>query len=784
MKKHIILTKRGLRKGIGQSISFVLVIIITAIMLNLALITMLNYNQSFTDIFDELQSPDISIATMGQGSAKFEQAIKDDDRVAESERTPALMFNGEITYNNNKTSSVFAFFDYSVERKLGQSKVTEQLSDLEIENRTNKDQLPIYISKLFQSGSGYQTGDTFTIKTDSKTYTFFIAGFTENIYLGTINTLFSGVELAHKDYQTLAAELGESAKGYWYKMKLHDSSKAALVESDYSSRFSGDYQRAVHAADRFYIQHFRTLVANIIASILLTFSLIILIVGLVVVRFRIQNNIEDDLQTIGALKALGYTGRQIMFSYVLQFSLPGGAAMLVGLGFSYLLLPALSEAFSSQTGLTWIQGFDPVSAGLTILALLSAICFTAWASSRRAGKIEPITALRSGSATHSFKRNPLPLKRHPNCLNLVLALKDMFLRTRQNILIIIIIAAVAFAGHFAVAMYYNTNVDPEKFIDMVGGEYPAISLAPKDIKQVDEMIRYTETLSGVRGSVVYETKRAQIFEINGFMDVSGDFSKINNRGLIEGRSPRYENEIALCPQLLEGKNLGIGDSVTLTYEDQSADYIITGYIQSSNQMGRDIQLTLEGARRMDPDLKLNRIYVYTDEGADVAALLETINKKYPEAFHKAENVENIVINNAAQYLDMVAIVAFLIIVITLGVIGLVLYLVIKTVINRNKINIGIQKALGYTSGQIILQTALKYLPVISFGAIVGSIFGALGLNPLVTKLFQGMGIVQSTLYVFPWMAVLVSLLFTLFAFPVALLVSGRIRKITPIELFM
>ena len=717
------INKRGLRKGIGQSISFVLVIIITAILLNLALITMLNFNRSFTDIFDELQSPDLSIATMGQGSAKFEQAIKDDDRVAASERTPALMLNGDIIYNDNETTSVFAFFDRSLERKLGKSKVTETLSNAEIKNRADKDQLPIYISKLFQSGSGCATGDTFSIKTDSKTHTFFVAGFTENIYLGTINTSFSGIELDHEDYQTLAEELGESAKGYWYKMKLHDAGQASLVESDYSSRFSGDYQRAVHAADRFYIQHFRTLVANIIASLLLTFSLIILIVGLVVVRFRIQNNIEDDLQTIGALKALGYTGRQIMFSYVLQFSLPGGAAILVGLGLSYLLLPALSESFSSQTGLNWIQGFDPVSAGLTLLILLSAIFFTAWASSRRAGKIEAITALRSGSATHSFKRNPLPLKRHPNCLNLVLALKDMFLRTRQNILMIIIIAAVAFAGHFAVAMYYNTNIDSEKFIDMVGGEYPAINLAPKDIEQVDEIIRYTETLPDVRGSVVYLTMRAQLFEINGFMDVCDDFSKINNRGLFEGRSPRYDNEIALCPQLLEGKNLGIGDSVALTYENQSADYIITGYLQSANQMGRDIQLTLEGARRMAPDLKINSIYVYTNEGTNVAAV-ETINTKYPGAFYKADNVENIVISNTAQYLDMVAIVAFLIIIITLGVIGLVLYLVIKTVINRNKMNIGIQKALGYTSSQLILQTALKYLPVIGFGAIVGSIFGA------------------------------------------------------------
>ena len=62
-----------------------------------------------------------------------------------------------------------------------------------------------------------------------------------------------------------------------------------------------------------------TLTVNVIAMILVAFAAIIVLVSLIVIKYRVSNSIEDGMTNIGVLKALGYTNRDILVSFILQF---------------------------------------------------------------------------------------------------------------------------------------------------------------------------------------------------------------------------------------------------------------------------------------------------------------------------------------------------------------------------------------------------------------------------------------------------------------------------------
>ncbi|MDO5649787.1 MAG: ABC transporter permease [Gallicola sp.] len=780
MKKFILLLKRSLKKGRGQSVSFFLVMLTTAILLNLALITINNFEKGFDQTFSKLNSPDIALGMLGRDDSKLKSFVEEDPRSKEYEATPMLALNGRFDYNDNETSIYAGFLNRSEDWKIGKTRVVKELSKEKLD-KISEDKPAIYISNLFHTGGGYNLGDVFVFKTEKKDYSFTIAGFTENIFLGVTNMMFSGFELNDEDYQRLEKELGPEAEGLWSKAKVHSSVDVSVYLEDAFHSIDENKHLVFSVQDREVVKHFRIVTASIVSTILLVFSIIILAVGLVVVRFRIQNSIEEDQRNIGVLKAIGYSSFQMITSYVVIFGFLAVFAVLIGIAISYGVLPILAGMYSIQTGIEWSQGFDPYSSILTVVILMAAVCISAWVSSQAAGRIEAITALRSGVNTHSFKKNYFPLKKHKRHLHFVLSLKNMMGRMRQNLLILIICAAVSFATMFSLVMYYNIHIEDEKFMNMVGGEVPDMMLIAKDTKDTDFYLEEAAKFTGVKESVLFDNFKVDVLGTTGYMDTTPDFSKIQNRGLYKGRSPKYNNEVAVCPILLEGTGKDIGDSITLTYEGKSADYIITGFVQSSNNMGKDLQMTLDGAKRFNPDFAIHKIYLYCDESADVAGILEDIQSKHPGAFQSATNVREVAENNVAVYLQIVAIMVTVIVLVTFGIIALVLYLVIKTIITKNGQNFGILKAVGFTGGELILQTAMSYQPVIFLGTVVGAVFGAIGMNPMIALLFNGLGVVRSDFYVFPWMALVVIVIISLFSFLISIAVSSRIRKIMTVD---
>lgn len=136
--------------------------------------------------------------------------------------------------------------------------------------------------------------------------------------LATLNSTTTGLILEDAQYQQLSDTFQHSIDGNMYLVKLTDPSSAEL----YTTRHTPDVNRSSMLYDCvFYdtIKMARTITSSIGSLLIIAFAVILASISVIVIKFRIGNSIEEDMHNIGALKAIGYTGKDIVNSFLLQF---------------------------------------------------------------------------------------------------------------------------------------------------------------------------------------------------------------------------------------------------------------------------------------------------------------------------------------------------------------------------------------------------------------------------------------------------------------------------------
>ena len=122
-------------------------------------------------------------------------------------------------------------------------------------------------------------------------------------------------------------------------------------------------------------------------------------------------------------------------------------------------------------------------------------------------------------------------------------------------------------------------------------------------------------------------------------------------------------------------------------------------------------------------------------------------------------------------------IVFAVLVLSVVVITFVLYLLVRTIVSNKKRDYGILKALGFTTGQLILQTALSFMPAVILSTVIGVIVNSFIINPLAALFLKDIGIVKCTFTV--GYNVMAGVGMILAAFGITCLLSVKIKKITP-----
>lgn len=777
MKKSILFAGSNIRRSKGQTAAVAVLALLAAVMLNLWLMLTMDYKQNFDRCHDRLNAEHALVVISDDGSDGSDvreylaETAEKDSRTVEYSIEDALLMVGSLPYNNGEINGNFVFLEKqaALNRSVGKIEIVEDSSCTS----------GIYLPLLYKTGD-IAVGKPVRLSLFGEELEFTVCGFFNSAMAGTHNCSLVEMILTKDAYESL-----EKA-GYVYNAaicsvriadKRESEDYAAMLSSAVTAKYPGRFGVSTSYA---LVTTSRYVSQMICSAVISAMAFLVLLIALIVMASNIVNYIQENMRNLGALKALGYTSRQLIGALVLQFLGIWLVVAIVGIGVTYCLFPEVNVMMVAQTGIPYEMHFLLLPALITLVLLGGAVCLAVWLASRRIKRIDPIAALRQGVQTHSFKRNFIPLERTKTPLHFALALKTMLSGMKQNVTVCVTMLALSLIVVFSGVMIENIIKDSASFINIIVGE-TADSCISIQAGGEEEFLRAMEADERVEKVYLYES--FSIYHEGGaelMATICDDFGEVNNPNVcFEGRFPKYENEVAVAKKYAGENKLKIGDEITLEANGKKADYIITGYTQVTNNLGKDCLLTRQGYARMGELQNLN-YYLNLREGIDSAEFNKDISAQID--VNVTVDIKSVIEGAMEVYISLMGAIVIAVLFLSLIIIVFVLYLLIRNLLSTKKRDYGILKALGYTTGQLILQTALSFMPTVVLSTAVGVVLSCFAINPLLSIFMSGIGIVKCTFAISTGFNIAAGAGLVLASFLFACIMSLRIRKIVPREL--
>lgn len=777
--RSMLLARANIRKAKGQTVAIVALVLLSSIMMNLWLMLSTDYKKNFDRSLDELNDGHVNIVSLSDAE-DFRDFLSDelsgDNEVTGFTSTDAYFANVLFDYNENElaTSAVMLKKSEALSRAVGKFEITEDSGNTS----------GIYLPMLYGTGNNYSVGDTFKTEIGGEKYEYTVCGFFNSPMLGSHNC---GGMLSFLFTEDKFEEFSEEFIAYpatYTSVRLKDKADGENFSAKLKDKISEEFT-AVSTLANYYqmVNTARYTSQTICAGIFSAMAFLVLLIGAVVIASNVANYIQENMKNLGALKALGYTSGQIVSSIIVQFASVSVIAAAVGAALSYLIFPAVSDMMIAQTGIPYEVKFLPIPFICTVILILAIVAAAVYLSANKIRKIEPIMALRQGIATHSFKKNHLPLDKTSLPVNFALAVKTMLSSLKQNVTVCITMLVISLMLVFCTLAVRNVVVDVQLFIDIIAGE-SADSAIQVNYEREEDFLSELESDSRVAKYYLYtnaDVQHAGGVSLHGY--ITDDCSKLNNQTVfVEGRYPQYGNEAAIAIKYARENGIKTGDEITLKAGNKSEKYIVSGFTQNANDLGKDCMLTREGYEKIGELSGNATYYLNLTEGEDIDKFNSEISDEFGGDIPSTINVRNVLASMSGVYVSLMTVLVIGIIIISCAVIIFVMYLLVRTMLNGKKRDYGILKALGFTTGQLVVQTALSFMPSVIISTVVGIIISMQIINPIMALFLSGIGFVKGTFIIPVSYNIIAGIGLIVFAFCAACLLSRRVKKITPHEL--
>lgn len=782
-KRTRLLVRSNFRKAKGQIAAIIVLMLLSSAMMNLWLMLSMDYEKNFDDAHDRLHDGHFVI-TAATDEQEFRDYLTDlfdhTEEVTEYDMVDALGTSGSFSYGGGEIMSWFVFMEKetALPRSVGSVEIVEE----------GGYESGIYLPLLYGMGGNYSVGDTIEISIGGETLSYTVCGFFHSVMAGTHNCAMVQLLLTEDCFLELS-EKGCAMNSTFTSVRIGEKAQNEEVKDRMRDEISDAYPNLIINSNCYdEVKTARYISPMICAGILSAMAFFVLLIGVVVISSNVVNMIQEQMQDLGALKAVGYMSRQLIVSLIMQFLGISVVVSAVGCAVSYCIFPALNKMMTAQTGVPYQLRFLALPCLLTIGLISAVVAAAVYLFAKRMRKIDPIAAIRQGVANHNFKKNPVPLNRTRLGIHTALAMKTTLSGLKQNITVFVTMLVISLIMVFSGVMYENMIVDMQPFIDMIAGE-SADSCINVDADREKEFLRVTAADGRVEKAYLYHNENvqhidAQTGDVNASLEVtiSDDFDKLNNQSvMIEGRFPQYENETAIAAKYARENGLEIGDEIILKAGAGECTYLITGFVQTTNHLGKDCALTRSGYEKIG-NLQSVTYYLNLTDQTDIEAFNKEVSELFAGGINSTINIWAAVEGSGSIYVALMTAIVVVVMVLSCLIVIFVMYLLVRTLLNSKKRDYGILKALGYTTGQLVIQTALSFMPSVILSTVAGIAVSARIINPLLAVFLGGLGIVKSTFSVPLWFNIAGGCGLILFAFASACLMSRRVKKITPREL--
>jgi putative ABC transport system permease protein len=372
----------------------------------------------------------------------------------------------------------------------------------------------------------------------------------------------------------------------------------------------------------------------------------------------------------------------------------------------------------------------------------------------------------------------MPLERSAGPLSIVLGLKAMVQNLRQTVMVAVILVTVSSAGVFGVIMYYNSSVDTKAFAEVPGFEISNVIaiLNPASEGQTDTVKRI-EKMKGVRKAQFYDQANVKVDDIVVPVFIMDDFAPKESRIVYEGRYPEAGGQIIVHGSLAAKLDKGVGDRVAVGFGIEQQSFEIVGFNSGIN--GANASMLKKDFEKLNPDFSQMSLMIHLEDGTSSAGFVKTMRA----SFAKGEIIEVVdgdkqLAEGMSSFQSIVSAMGVAILVITLCVIALVLYFVISASIVRRRHELGIYKAVGFSTAQLMLQFSVSFMAPVLLGTAVGAFLGMRYTNPLMSAAMKQSGALMPDFLVNPIWVISFCIGLVLVSAALSMLVTWRIRKIS------
>ena len=762
------LVRHNLKKAKGQFISFGIVMLITALILNIALVLLFQTGDAYDKRFNELNTADISASVPSAfASEEIANDILDLSGVLTLEQHEAMFASAALQeFQGSEFTMNTYFYRFSDERTVSKHTIDEK-NERDDENGAY---IPLYLSVL----GGYETGETIRYIIGGEEYAFTVNGVVNEMQYGNYGTGFIGIFLADKAYDNISSDENFTAVSECM-VKADNSANISGIKSDIAGLLKGKNIPAISILDRETAKKSRTMVSNTIVLFLAVFAFLVLIVSIFLARFRIKNTIDEEINEMGVLKGLGYTSRQLMSSQVIPYGLICGAGLIIGTALSYTMLPFVANVLAVQSGFSYTPIFDSKAACICIFGILVFVLLFTIIAAGKIKRLEPINAIRGIDPLKPVSKNRFPLDNSIGPVALNLAFKQAGASAGRNILLFAVTFVMMILLAFTGVLVYNVNIRPDNFITTLSEELPDIRVQSdgEHFDALKELLK-DENVKAVN----YGIANAEYSDGSIPVIVCEDHTLLENDICYVGMHPGNADEIAIGSAFAE--EFSIGDTFTLTMNGKAHDYAVSGFIQSVNNNGMIAELTDEGYDNIS-DKSLYSLNIYSDDN-DIDSFVDKMNNEYSEYTVSVSNAAKETKAMQAMYSSLITIVAIILFIVTVLIILLILYVIMRSMISSLKTDFGIYKAMGFTSKQLIIQTVGSITPVVMIGSVLSAVLGTAYLPAMFNGIFSVIGALKNNFEIPPAVLFIMALILTAVNIIIGTLLCRPIRKITAYSL--
>ena len=188
-------------------------------------------------------------------------------------------------------------------------------------------------------------------------------------------------------------------------------------------------------------------------------------------------------------------------------------------------------------------------------------------------------------------------------------------------------------------------------------------------------------------------------------------------------------------------------------------------------------MTFDGIHRVNDTINPGVLMIYTNDNVEFSTLENKIHELYPQL--EVINEEQIIKSTCDPIADSLGILCVVFNICTVLIIVVILFLVIRMKLNQEKINMGVEKALGFTTGQLMTRVIMNYVPIALVGAILGVIVSYFTFDSLTSACLAFCGIRGCDMEKSMLSMLITIAIITVTSLVASSIMSVRIRKVEP-----